>query len=99
MVHILPGHRAAIWTVAVSGDGRRAVTGGDDRTVIVWDLATGTALHAPDVAQDTIRAVAVNGDGSLAVIGGGNAAAVVWDLISGKALRDLNSETAQFTSS
>ena len=31
--------------MAVSPDGRRVVSGSDDRTVAVWDLETGTRLH------------------------------------------------------
>jgi hypothetical protein len=34
------GHTGAIWTVAVMGDGRRLVTGSQDQTARVWDLAT-----------------------------------------------------------
>ena len=40
LVHALPGHQGQVCTVAVSADGRRAVTGGlRDGTVPVWDTA------------------------------------------------------------
>ena len=31
--------------MAVSADGRRAVSGGEDGTVRVWDLGSGAPLH------------------------------------------------------
>ena len=42
---ILAGHDGPVCAVAVSADGRRAVSGGDDGTVRVWDLDTGEPLH------------------------------------------------------
>jgi WD40 repeat protein len=35
----LTGHTASVWSVAVTADGMVAVSGGDDGTVRVWDLA------------------------------------------------------------
>ena len=35
------GHNDSVWSVAVTADGARAVSGGDDGTVRVWDLAAG----------------------------------------------------------
>lgn len=40
----LRGHVDAVLAVAVSPDGRTAVTGAQDRTLRVWDLATGAAV-------------------------------------------------------
>ena len=56
--------------VAVSADGRTAVSGGYDGTVRVWDL-TGTA--PPRLLPGHtgwVRAVAVSADGQTAVSGG-----------------------------
>ena len=44
----LTGHDGRVQAVAVSADGRRAVSGGDDGTVRVWDLDTGRAAAHPD---------------------------------------------------
>ena len=41
---ILDGHTGSVHAVAVTADGQRVVSGGDDRTVRVWDLASGTEL-------------------------------------------------------
>ena len=40
----LEGHSGPVWGVAVAGDGRRALSGSDDRTVRVWDVETGACL-------------------------------------------------------
>ena len=45
-----------IWAMAVSGDGTRAVTGGEDKNAMVWDLDTGTptAVWRGDAAMKAI---------------------------------------------
>ena len=53
--------------VAVSGDGRTAVSGGDDGTLRVWDL---TGTDPPRVLTGhtyEVAGVAVSGDGRTAV--------------------------------
>jgi energy-coupling factor transporter ATP-binding protein EcfA2 len=41
---ILAGHTGRVWTVVLSGDGKRAVSGSKDHTVRVWDLGSGKCL-------------------------------------------------------
>src|SRR5207245_2319655 len=47
-LRVLTGHTGTVYSVAVTGDGRTAVSGADDGTVRVWDLASGRccAVHA-----------------------------------------------------
>jgi WD40 repeat protein/tRNA A-37 threonylcarbamoyl transferase component Bud32 len=40
---LLRGHNDSVYALAVSPDGRTLATGGLDRTLILWDLATGRA--------------------------------------------------------
>jgi WD40 repeat protein len=40
----LQGHSHFVWDVAVSPDGRRAVSASDDKTLEVWDLKTGAVV-------------------------------------------------------
>src|SRR5205814_939759 len=41
----LEGHRGGVWSVAVSADGNHLASGSGDRTVKIWDAATGKSLH------------------------------------------------------
>lgn len=45
VVSKLPGHQAAVTTIAFSKDGRRMLTGSLDKTVRLWDVATGQVLR------------------------------------------------------
>ncbi len=55
--------------VAVSADGRTAVSGGADRAVRVWDLARAAAPRMLTGHGGPVYAVAVSADGRTAVSG------------------------------
>jgi WD40 repeat protein len=71
------GHGGAVRAIAVFPDGRRIVTGGDDRMIRIWDLRTGTLLAHHTEHEDEVLAVAATGDGR--VVSCGRTAMVVWD--------------------
>ena len=88
-----PATPARCGAVAVSADGRTAVSGGDDGTVRVWDLA-GTAAPRVLTGHDgRVRAVAVSADGRTAVSGGADGTVRVWDLAGTAAPRVLTGHT------
>jgi WD40 repeat protein len=83
--HTLTGHRSTVWAVAVSADGRRAVTGGgEDPQARVWDLDSGKLLWTLPGHRRCVQAVAVSADGRRAVTRDCYQQTRVWDLKSGK---------------
>jgi WD40 repeat protein len=70
--------------VAVSPDGRFIVSGSDDKTVKVWDAASGRLLRSLDGHTDRVRAVAVSPDGRTIVSGSHDRTIRAWDLVSGE---------------
>jgi WD40 repeat protein len=55
----LEGHTNSVTAVAVTPDGRTAVSGSSDNTLCVWDLESG-ALLAAFTADAAIRVCAVH---------------------------------------
>jgi WD40 repeat protein len=50
-------------SVGLSGDGKRALTGSQDKTAILWDAYTGEALTTFSGHEDSVLAVALTVDG------------------------------------
>jgi WD40 repeat protein len=73
-------------SVAVSPDGRRAVSASDDRTVSVWDLQSGTRTHLLTGHQGPVRSAAFSPDGRRVVSASEDQTVAVWDLQSGHRL-------------
>jgi cytochrome c len=65
----LRGHGGPVRALAVSGDGRIAVSGSFDTSAILWDLATGSALAVLRAHDGAVNAVAVLPDGRFATAG------------------------------
>jgi WD40 repeat protein len=94
-VLVLGGHTEEVWAVAVTPDGTRAVSASFDRTLRVWDLATGKALATLEGHTEGVHAVAVTPDGSRAVSPSFDRSLRVWDLATGKALAILEGHIAR----
>ena len=81
------GHTASVGALAVSADGKRALSGSVDQTVRLWDLATGKCLQVMRGHRGLASAVLFLPDGRSAVSGGGRDGTVrVWDLATGRQL-------------
>ncbi len=70
--------------IAFSPDGRRLVTGSDDRVVRVWDAAGGTCLQTFEGHTGLINAVAFGTDGRVVLSCSVDQTFRQWDLASGK---------------
>jgi WD40 repeat protein len=93
-VHALHGHHGDVTAVAVSADGRRAVSGGSDGTVRIWDPEAGTTVHTLTGHDSRVTAVAVSADGRRAVSSGDDWMVRVWDVAHGMELASFASESA-----
>jgi hypothetical protein len=80
----LTGHMDAVRAVAVSADGRLALTGGDDRTLRLWDLPSGRELERFTGRHGRIGCVALSADGRLAASGNRDQTLRLWDLAGGR---------------
>ena len=63
--------RTAVTSVTVLADGRRALSGSDDRTLRLWDLETGAELRRFEGHEDGVTSVTVLADGRRALSGSG----------------------------
>lgn len=86
------GHKKAIKRVRLSADGRRILTGSDDKTAILWDAESGIQLRSFS-EHEFLYDVAISSDGRR-VLTAGDAVAIVWDADTGRKLRTLKGHRA-----
>jgi WD40 repeat protein len=95
LIRTLEGHTDWVCAVAVTPDGRRAVSASSDQTLRLWDLESGQTLRTLEGHADRVYAVAVTPDGRRAVSASGDRTLRLWDLETGKTLRTLEGHTDQ----
>jgi WD40 repeat protein len=83
---LLEGHQGSVRFAALDDAGRRAVTGGVDRTLKVWDSERGSLFRSLENGSEAIVAGALSPDGRRAVTCGYGSGVMYWDLAEMKAL-------------
>src|SRR5258708_6071618 len=92
--HVLIEHTAVVVnSVAISNDGRYALTGSNDKNAWLWDLATGHEVRKFSGHKDNVTSVAFSTDGSYIVTGSIDGTAIVWDAKTGEQVTQLIGST------
>jgi WD40 repeat protein len=91
----LSGHKAGVWGLAYSPDGKRIATGDNAGIVKVWDAETGKELLTLEHSLGSkIRALTFSPDGKYLASGSQNGLGKVWDSASGKLVITLSGHTS-----
>ena len=88
-IQTLWGHTSSVRAVSFTPDGKRAVSGSEDKTCMLWDLTTGEAIQTLRGHTSYVYAVSITPDGKRAVSGSEDNTCMLWDLTTGEAIQTL----------
>ena len=89
LLRTLQGHTQAVNGVALSADGRRAVSASSDNTLKVWDVENGSLIHTLEGHSDSVNSVALSANGRRAVSASADNTLKVWDVENGSLIHTL----------
>ena len=92
----LRGHGGPVRAIAVSPDGRTAVSGSFDSSIIVWSLADNSAVRVLRFHEGGVNALAMLPDGRF-LSGGEDGKVALWDGRSAEPLRVFDAHKAPVT--
>ncbi|NEQ75681.1 MAG: WD40 repeat domain-containing protein [Okeania sp. SIO2C9] len=85
----LIGHNGRVYSVSISNDGKKIVSGSSDNTIKVWNLETGELIRTLTGHDRPVNSVSISNDGKKIVSGSGDNTIKVWNLETGKEIRTL----------
>ncbi|WKT54223.1 G-protein beta WD-40 repeat [Fusarium oxysporum f. sp. vasinfectum] len=85
----LEGHCDSVNSVAFSADGQRLASGSIDKTVKIWDAATGAYIQTLEGHAASVNSVAFSPDGQYLASGSIDKIIKVWDAATGICLQTL----------
>jgi len=98
VIGLFLGHSRAVNTVALSANGRQALSGGQDNVLRLWDIPTGLLLRTLDAQANRINAVAFSPDGHQILSGGSDKFIRIWAVTTGQAVRTLEGHAGEVLS-
>ena len=94
-IRTLRGHTHGVSSIAITSDGKHAVSGSKDKTLRVWELQTGQCFRVLLGHTDDVSSVTVTPDGIYAVSASKDKTLRVWDLVTGQCIHTLKGHADQ----
>ncbi len=89
LIRTLQGHTSGVGAVAISQNGKQAISGSFDRTLKLWDLEKGQEIRTLEGHANWVRAVAISQNDKQAISGSFDRTLKIWDLEKGQEIRTL----------
>ena len=86
-VIVQQGHTAYVRSVAISPDGKFALSGSVDNTLKLWDISTGREIRTLKGHTSQVRSVVFTPDGKFALSGSYDDTIKLWDILTGMEIR------------
>jgi len=94
MPQIPVGHTDLVWSVAISPNGRYALSGSRDKTLKLWNVSSGAEIRTFQGHTASVRSVAFSHDGSYALSGSDDNTLKLWKVSNGVEIRTFQGHTA-----
>ena len=98
LIRTFTGHRAAVWSVAFSPDGRTALSGSEDKTLKLWEIAAGNELRTFTGHSGPVLSVTFSPDGRTALSSSADETVRLWEVATGKELRSFTGHSNKISS-
>ena len=82
-----------VYSVAISPDGRTLASSSPDKTIKIWNLASGQLIRTLTGHSDSVNHVAISPDGRTLVSSSSDKTIKIWNLASGQLIRTLTDNT------
>src|SRR5262249_24907265 len=92
VAQVLKGHAEAVYAVAYTPDGKQVLTASFDKTLKLWDAATGKELKTfagPQGHQNLVLCVALSPNGQSVASSGSDNQVKIWDFPSTKPIKEF----------
>jgi WD40 repeat protein len=93
-VRVLQGHTDEVLSVALSTDSRLGLSASRDRTLRLWDLATGKCVRTLEGHQGRVTSALLCPDGRFCLSASSDGTLRLWELATGKCVRTLSGHAA-----
>jgi WD40 repeat protein len=87
ILHNSLGHSSDIRSVCYSPDGKYILSGSSDKTVKLWDVASGNEIKTFIGHGSSVSSVCFTPDGKYALSGGYDKTLILWEIATGKKVR------------
>ena len=80
-------HKGSVWSVAWSPDDQYVLSGSADKTMRLWEIATGRCVRVFEGHTNEVNVVAWSSNGQQALSAGDDATLRLWKIATGRSLR------------
>ena len=97
-VRTLSGHKEIVQSVAISQDGRLALSGSGDKTLRSWEVPTGRVLQTFVGHESTVNCVVLLLGEQQVLSGSSDSTVKLWDVATGREVRTFRGHTESVSS-